>query len=889
VLVVCADPCTAEYPALSHVEEEISAIQKTLSSQRGAAVVEVIRHAAPAALRARLKEFAPHVLHYIGHGSERATGGALALHSGSGVEELYGADLAGWIMQSSTRLVVLSACQTASSGHSASSVAHAVTQAGVPATVAMQLAMRDSSSRLFSSAFYRGLVETECVVQAVWEARQAIRGMGPDWGVPALHLAGGPGPLFLLGRARALRAATIPRQSSRESKPAPTTRSNLPAPIDSFVGRKDELRDLIALLRKPLTRCVTLIGAAGTGKTRLAVQVGLAAKAFGYNDVAHVELRDISEPDRILGQIADSLALEISPNHNILHCLLRALDGRRTLLILDNFEHVRSAASHVRVLLEKLPQLQVLVTSQEPLSIRGELKIDIEPLNVPAVGAAYNEIKACDSVLLLGERAKRANNRFKLVAGNAQEAGALCRALDGLPLGIEIVAAQIRERPLARVLSDMRTEILDTKSRMEGPPAQQTLRAVFNWSFERLAETERALLMQLSLFETAFSEDDARGVCTVASITAGLQSLRDQSLLHCDLANVGRPYRLLVPVRECAAAHLGRPGGEVRRRFIAAFTLRAQRLRETYFAKQMERGTLEGFRRDLENFRSAWRLSVESGQNEPIAELGLAVVSFAPMLLGRSNFDDWMVPLERALLGLARDARLAHLYNVRARLASLRGDFALALSWQQEALTFLSGAADIALRADALSTLAWFTMHAGEYEAAERHAKSAIPQARACGHVEAEAVAFCVLARSSMGKDIRQAEIYANSSLELFRQAQVVRGEAHAIMALGAIAELNGDPTGAGYHYMEAARLCWDQRDEIHTLQCLEALARLQTGHNPGPFATRLLKDVAHLMRIIGPPETVRRTSPEQHIPVDIDCSQTVADVVKYVLIEPNT
>jgi hypothetical protein len=138
-----------------------------------------------------------------------------------------------------------------------------------------------------------------------------------------------------------------------------------------------------------------------------------------------------------------------------------------------------------------------------------------------------------------------------------------------------------------------------------------------------------------------------------------------------------------------------------------------------------------------------------------------------------------------------------------------------------------------------------------------------------------------------MGRDVREAEQYAGESLDLFRRAGVARGEAHATMALGAIAEHTGDPSAADRHYLEAIRICWEERAEIQTALCLEALLKLRATHRPGPATARLSADVAHVQQILGLPRSVGAVPPGGETIAAIDRSRTLADVVMYVLSEP--
>lgn len=261
VLIVWADPRSAAYPALPGLASEVRSVLSALRAPECRRIeVDELRNATPSALQRRLKEQPPHILHFIGHGDVRASGGALVLEGAQpGAEEIvYADELARWLSGTPVRIVVLSACRTGSSvrGVGATLAAH-----GVPAVVAMQLPLRDATAGHFARAFYSALLTSSSVEDAVSEGRQAVRGAGADWGVPALWLASEDSNLLTL----------------REVEPPPT---NLPYRANPyFVGRASALSELYRLLHTPQRTPVALVGMGGIGKTQLAVQYAHAHAA----------------------------------------------------------------------------------------------------------------------------------------------------------------------------------------------------------------------------------------------------------------------------------------------------------------------------------------------------------------------------------------------------------------------------------------------------------------------------------------------------------------------------------------------------------------------------------------------------------------------------------
>lgn len=371
----------------------------------------------------------------------------------------------------------------------------------------------------------------------------------------------------------------------------------LPAALNRFIGREQERATLSRLLRDPQNRCVTLVGPPGAGKTRLSIETAReAAPAFSAG-VIFVELEEATDTAGVMTRVAAALSIPIGLNTDPLAMVEAGLSGRNVLLVLDNFEQALTAAADLARLLARLPDLQVLATSREPLQIRGERVYALDPLPLPNQGESLRSIRARDSVKLFVERAQAWDRRFRLTAENAPDVVRLCRTLAGMPLAIEIVAAEVRYQPLARLAEEINSILLDLNFHCcDVPERQRSLRAAFDGSFLRLSDADRLLFCQLGLFETPFGEDEIHDVCTGADLTNGLRRLCDRALVSHDIRSVEAPYRLLPPIREYTRDRLGEPSGALRRRFIAAFTRRAQRLRDAFHHNRSEPAALRRLR-----------------------------------------------------------------------------------------------------------------------------------------------------------------------------------------------------------------------------------------------------------------------------------------------------
>jgi predicted ATPase/DNA-binding SARP family transcriptional activator len=391
--------------------------------------------------------------------------------------------------------------------------------------------------------------------------------------IRALLLAGSPGrALSAFERIRAELADTLGADPSADLAALhlealrdrePTARGNLPAEVSSFVGRDADVHAVGDLVLGH--RLVTLIGPGGSGKTRLAVQVGPSVADAVPDGVWRVELAPVTDPAEVPQAILTALRLRsqvlltrpgggtISESVDPLTRLSDALAGKRLLLILDNCEHlIGTAAGVADTLLRAAPGLRLLATSREPLGITGEQLFPVEPLALPPVGADASTASAFPAVRLLLDRAAG----FALDDGNVEPVIRIVRALDGMPLAIELAAARLRTLPvhvLASRLAD-RFRLLTGGSRT-ALPRHQTLRAMVDWSWDLLSEPERALWRRFAVFHGGADVTAVEQVCDADIDLLG--ALVDKSLLV--LGDSGR-YRMLETIREYGLERLTEAG-----------------------------------------------------------------------------------------------------------------------------------------------------------------------------------------------------------------------------------------------------------------------------------------------------------------------------------------
>jgi predicted ATPase len=291
-----------------------------------------------------------------------------------------------------------------------------------------------------------------------------------------------------------------------ESAPIPRTR---------LIGRESERATARSLLLADASPLLTLVGPGGVGKTRLALAIASDVATRFAEDVAWVDFSSVHDPALVPGTIANALALSVAPNRSVAEELVRCLRPRQTLLLLDNCEHVLPGiADLVARLLAACPALQVLATSRAPLHLRGEQVLTVAPLSLPAaIDRSLSLLQHNEAVRLFVERARGVRPAFALSETNAATVGAICRALDGLPLAIELAAARMALLSPEALLAQVTDRLsLLSDGRRDAPSRQRTMEAAIAWSYDLLAAEEQAFFRCLAVFSGGFSLEGAEWV-----------------------------------------------------------------------------------------------------------------------------------------------------------------------------------------------------------------------------------------------------------------------------------------------------------------------------------------------------------------------------------------
>lgn len=420
---------------------------------------------------------------------------------------------------------------------------------------------------------------------------------------------------------------------------------NLPAQLTSFVGRQAEMAELRTLVTE--TRLVTLTGAGGAGKTRLAIEVIAGILCEFGGGIWYVELAPITLPDVVPVTVARTLGLPDQPGRSTLELLVRFFGDKKMLLLLDNCEHLLDACgSLVAELLAACPRLTILATSREPLGVPGELSWRVPSL--PIVDQAIE---------LFVDRARRARPDFVVGEDNADVVRKICERLDGIPLAIELAAARVRALSLAQILSSLHDRFrLLTGGARTAVRRQQTLRASVDWSHALLTEPEQVLFRRLAAFAGGFDLDAAQAVgassdVEIYQLLDQLGLLVDKSLVVADDSGSGMRYRLLETVRQYAQEKLGESGeaDEVRTRHCDYYAATASHLAS--IAQPGVEPLIDWAEIEIENLRAAFAWRRESADPEGALRLVSALHRF---WLRRGRFREAMAGFDVVLGGVER-------------------------------------------------------------------------------------------------------------------------------------------------------------------------------------------------------------------------------------------
>ena len=638
-------------------------------------------------------------------------------------------------------------------------------------------------------------------------------------------------------------------------------RHNLPEQQTAFISRK-ETEEVVDLLRRGDVRLLTLAGASGTGKTRVASEAGatLVQRRTFRDGVFFVGLATLKDHDKVAREIANTLGIKEAQNLSFAESLKLYLADKQMLLILDNFEHVVEAASLLTGLLDECPGLKILVTSLDPLGLAREKVCDVGPLTPPprsVQGLTLQRLKAYPAVRLFIARAREVNRKFEFTEQNAMAVAGICSALGGLPMAVEIVAAQ----------TVTQVELQKAIERMEASAAgslSDKLRTAVEWAYGQLPPEEQSSLRRLSVFVGSFTRAAAEYVCRDAGDTPkAVQEMLDALSVKCLLQEERSPnretrYRMLQKIQEYCLKEMEVSGEAVAARGShASFYLEKAKKAEarmTVLTSEERKGWLDLLEKELDDIRAVlkWSLEIKDG-----GELGLQLASSLFWFWNLRGYlsegrEHVVAALERAGTAATAEGRARALYCAGG-LAFLRGDYKDARGWLEESVKLWREIGNKRRLGYSLIILGMVALNEGFPDEGRKYEEESLSIFREVDDRWGLALSLNDLGNVlNEGGNRDQGQLHYQQSLALWREMDDKWGYSLTLSNMGQLALWNGDHITARELQLESLAIRRAEGDQWGFAESLRRLGSVFVAQNDYVPAARLHYDSLLLHQQLG-------------------------------------
>ncbi|MBV9328967.1 MAG: tetratricopeptide repeat protein [Chloroflexi bacterium] len=625
---------------------------------------------------------------------------------------------------------------------------------------------------------------------------------------------------------------------------------HLPPQPGALIGRAAELNAATSQIVRDDVRLLTLVGAGGCGKTRLALEVGTSVRDEFARGVWFVDLSAARSPDQIVFAIGRELEVaQPLDGQSYFRRLSEAIGQDEVLLILDNFEQVLDGGFLVADLLSACPKLKIIVTSREALHLRWEHEFPVAPLaGPPPSSTSIEAIASSPAVSLFVQRAQAIKPDWRLSQSNAPAVSRLCLRLDCLPLAIELAAARIKlfepEAMLARL--EQRFDLLTVASR-DVPERHQALRLAIDWSHQLLSDDERAAFRRAAVFAGGWTLDAAVRVIADPSVPSTdvlttMQALVDKNLLRVAFQNDGEPrFSMLETIRDFAHAELTTSGElAIQQRRQADWCVQVAEKAEAELSGPNPAPWFDQLEREHDNFRAALRWCFDQGDGLTGMRLATALGYFWEVHGYLQEAHRWLELASQDRTGVSAAVR-ARACGAAGHVAFLRGDYYSARTLLTESLSLSREAGTAQVTMQALINLALVAMSELDYARADEFLQESRAIASNLGDERSLAASLNLLGQVALHtRRLADAHSLLQDSLHLRRAQGDGWGTARALCDLGQVLDAEGDDTSARALHAEALTIWRDLADMWGVAYALEGLAMTFATRSP-EMAVRLL------------------------------------------------